>query len=195
MQASDLITLTRNLLNDNVNYTTSSPGIESAQSFSPEMYLEACNWACKQYAIKTSATYTEVSATAATATSLLTIPLDNLNVVRVMTNQFFTPSVPYTLQVLQNGVPSWGALGAMAQVSPTSYLSASFPFSFSATITSPGAISSIDGGGYAPALGQSYIQVNYSDPNGDGTITISCDATVDGYSLHASNAFYVHQAV
>lgn len=83
MLASDIITLTRNLLNDNVNYQTSSPGIESAQSFDPVMYLEAVNWACKQYAVRTMATYTEVSSASSTITAMLDVPLNNLQISRV----------------------------------------------------------------------------------------------------------------
>ena len=107
--AAQLITLTRNLLNDNVNYESSSPGIESAQAYSATMYLDAINFACKQYALKTNATYLETSITAATVTSTLTTPTDILNQVRITdpTGKVLVPS-SYEFEALKN--PRWAAI-------------------------------------------------------------------------------------
>lgn len=102
MQASDIITLTRNLLNDNVNYQTSSPGIESAQSFDATMYLGAVNWACKQYAIKTWATYTEDPVVAGT-NSFLDVPTSNLDIVRVASYTLPATNFRRSLQFAKTG--------------------------------------------------------------------------------------------
>jgi hypothetical protein len=112
--AAELITLTRNLLNDNVNYEASSPGIESAQSFSATMYLDAVNFACKQYALKTNATYVEAAITAATVTSTLAVPTDILNPIRVTaSNKVLVPS-SYEFESLKN--PQWSSITVSSTV-------------------------------------------------------------------------------
>jgi hypothetical protein len=112
--AEEIIVLTRNLLNDNVNYSTSASGVDSAQSFGATMYMDAVNFACKQYALRTNATYIEASITSATATSTIAVPADILNPLRVMSgNKILVPS-SYEFESLKN--PQWSAITVSSTV-------------------------------------------------------------------------------
>lgn len=182
MQASDLITLVRNLLNDNVNYEASSPGIESAQSFSATMYLDACNWACKQYAIKTQATYIEVSATASTVTSLLTVPSDNLVIIRVLTDTIYVPpvvpTITYTptLNAPDFVISDFSSIDATVSVSPTSY--ATISFAWSASLSGGGTINSVTDQGYNAGTFSDSANIAYSSLTFPNTISVGCTITI-----------------
>lgn len=79
---SQLDTLTRNLLNDNINFEATSPDSLSAQTWDEDMMAEALNFAMKEYCKATECTYVEVSATP-DANGFFALPTDRLIIKRV----------------------------------------------------------------------------------------------------------------
>jgi hypothetical protein len=179
MQLSEIITLTRNLLNDNVNYSTSSPGIESAQSFSPDMYTDAVNWACKQYALKTQATYTEVGVVAATADSTLAVPTDNLDIIRVLTNGNI-PASP-TVYTLAWDVP--GTIPSPDGTVTTLFTSSITPAGFPTPVTYAWTVGPSSHGTVTfGAVNQESITITYALQTFGDLMPVGLNATVPGYS-------------
>lgn len=73
MTLATLRSLTRQLIGD-----------PQGSTYSPEMYQDAINFACKEYAKKTGVTYEETSTLLDMATGLCTIPTSYLRINRVM---------------------------------------------------------------------------------------------------------------
>lgn len=79
MTLSTLRALTRQLVGD-----------PQGSTYSQEMYQDAINFACKEYAKKTGVTYVETSVTMDTYTGLCTIPTPYMRINRVMVGGVFS---------------------------------------------------------------------------------------------------------
>lgn len=88
MTLSTLRALTRQIVGD-----------PQGSTYSPEMYQDAINFACKEYAKKTGATYVETSVTMDTYTGLCTIPTPYMRINRVLVGSVFS----YGIYMINDG--------------------------------------------------------------------------------------------
>ena len=79
MTLATLRTLVRQLVGD-----------PQGSTYSPEMYQDAINFACKEYAKKTGATYVETAVSMDSATGFCTIPTSYLRINRVLVSEALT---------------------------------------------------------------------------------------------------------
>lgn len=94
MTLATLRSLTRQLIGD-----------PQGSTYSPEMYQDAINFACKEYAKKTGATYVETSVTMDTYTGLCTIPTPYMRINRVLVGGVLSYGIYKIYETGEGGAP------------------------------------------------------------------------------------------
>lgn len=175
---AQLDSLTRNLLNDNINFVATSPESLNAQTWDEPMMAEALNFAVKEYCRLTDVTYVEVALPIGTD-SKATLPDDRLEIQRVKYPAIILlpPVWDADIGTVPSGVPAtYGPVTISSQDGGVDISGATFDWSISEGSVQTGEYAMLDGNGEAT---NSVTYLIATEPP-DYYFIISCVVTVDG---------------